>query len=97
MKSNQEVVKDFYKGKASNNLNMRSTGDKLFSWNTVIAQRFYHRLLLNTTWYSQSTTRQLRLLEPLISRKDEVKIYDNIPIDTADIVAHFDRINQPVG
>jgi len=61
MLSNQDVVQCFYDGKAGHNRSLRSTGDKLFSYQTVILQRIRGILVGNTTKYSRTTSKHQTL------------------------------------
>ena len=62
MKTNSEVAEAFVLGNALSNANMTSTGDKLFSYHTCIAESFLNRyneicFVINHTRYSNTTTR----------------------------------------
>ena len=97
MKNIDVIRKFFRRAKASSsNGNLRSTGDRLFSYNTCIAEwSSYHiaydgetaticsyALVVNTTKYSKSTSRiQNMLLSELPFGKTVYKV-DNVPINT---------------
>lgn len=62
MKTNSEVAEAFVLGNAASNANMTSTGDRLFSYHTCIAESFLNRyneicFVVNHTRYSNTTTR----------------------------------------
>lgn len=53
---NKEVVESFLQEKVGNSLNLTSTGYKLFSYNTCIAEWYKDSLIINTTKYSRTTS-----------------------------------------
>lgn len=57
---NQDVVKNFLNGKSAKSLNMTSEDNRLFSYNTIIAQIIYKDgkkiLLVNRNKYSITTS-----------------------------------------
>ena len=55
MKANREIAEAFVLGNTSANANMTSTGDRLFSYHTCIAESFLNRY--NETRYSNTATR----------------------------------------
>lgn len=62
MKTNSEVAEAFVLGNPSANANMTSTGDRIFSYSTCIAESFLNRyneicFVVNETKYSNTTTR----------------------------------------
>lgn len=62
MRTNREVAEAFVLGNTSANANMTSTGDRLFSYHTCIAESFLNRyneicFVVNHTRYSNTTTR----------------------------------------
>lgn len=62
MKANREIAEDFVLGNPSANANMTSTGDRIFSYHTCIAESFLNRyneicFIVNHTRYSNTTTR----------------------------------------
>ena len=60
--TNQQVGIKFLKGEKGKSLNMASTGDKLFSYNTVVAQWVGGRMVFNSTKYSRTTSKQVNWL-----------------------------------
>lgn len=58
MKTNKEVVVAFSHGLCATGLNMTSTGDRLYSYVTVICERIGSIIILNRTSYSHSIGRQ---------------------------------------
>ena len=62
MRTNREVAEAFVLGNPSANANMTSTGDRIFSYSTCIAESFLNRyneicFVVNDTRYSNTTTR----------------------------------------
>ena len=66
MRANRDVVEAFINGEVLHNANMISTGDRLFSYNTCIAEKYKERGLdrcaINETTYSVTTTKHHNLL-----------------------------------
>lgn len=66
MRTNKDVVEAFLRGDILSNTNMTSTGDRLFSYNTCIAERYTYRGLprcaVNDTKYSVTTSKHHTLL-----------------------------------
>ena len=54
---NKEVCKEFIYHKVASGSNLVSTGDKLFSYNTCIAQWYPVGIIYNETKYSPTTSR----------------------------------------
>lgn len=79
MKLNKDVVDAFYKGKKARNTNMLSTGFKLYSWDTCIAQNIDGKIIKNITKYSISTSRQ----QKLITKYDYIA--SNVPFGTSNL------------
>lgn len=54
---NKEVVEAFLSGDVATGSNLRSTGYKLFSYRTCIAEWYDGYLLINITRYSNTTSK----------------------------------------
>lgn len=82
--TNLEVVNKFIKRLPAHALNLYSTGDKLFSYNTCIAEYHLDMLLINNTKYSNTTSRQLSILKQLLPTcYNTIIVYiEKIPINT---------------
>lgn len=84
MKSNNDIVDDFYSKKLSNNRNLTSTGNKLISYNTTIAERIVindvEHIIKNITKYSSSTFKHQRL----VNKYDYITTKD-VPKNTANL------------
>ena len=59
---NKEVVESFLQEKVGNSLNLTSTGYKLFSYDTCIAEWYKGYLIINTTKYSVTTSKHRHYL-----------------------------------
>ena len=87
---NIEVIKCFMKwhpAKSSSG-NLRSTGEKLFSYNTCIAEWVNDYLFVNLTKYSSSTSRIQNMLFKELRFGHKVKQVENVPINTKYLCAH---------
>ena len=60
---NKQVCEEFFNHREACGSNLRSTGDKLFSYNTCIAQWDDNYLLLNETKYSTTTSKHQTYLQ----------------------------------
>ena len=81
---NKEVIRNFLnKCEAINHHgSLRSTGDRLFSYNTCIAEWTDDYLVINVTKYSQNTSRiQNMFLREARTGLEIIKV-DNVPINT---------------
>lgn len=79
--TNQQVGERFLKGEKGKSLNMVSTGDKLFSYNTIVAQWVDDKMVLNSTKYSPTTSKHVYYVK---SYADMVTS-EFVPIDTHDL------------
>lgn len=78
---NKDVIEGFIRGEVCNTLHLFSTGDRLLSYNTCIAEVVGEVLYINKTRYSVTTSRHLGLLlRKLDNRK--IKIVTNVGINT---------------
>ena len=79
--TNQQVGEKFLKGEKGKSLNMTSTGDKLFSYNTIVAQWVDDKIVLNSTKYSATTSRHVYYVK---DHADTVTS-EFVPINTHDL------------
>ena len=79
--TNKQVGEKFLKGEKGKSLNMTSTGDKLFSYYTVIVQWIDGKMVFNNTKYSKTTSKQTNWIK---SYADTVTS-EFVPIDTHDL------------
>ncbi len=77
--TNNEVVSRFERGLPGKSLHMTSTGDKLYSYYTVVAQRIQGRVVKNATKYSRTTSKQTGQLSY------DVLTTQHVPIGTQDL------------
>lgn len=82
----EQVVREFVngatKGKASS---LRIEGDKLFNYNTVIAQRINGVLVVNRTKYSMTTTKH----QSRIARYGSAEINEGVPMGAQDLTRYM--------
>ena len=76
--TNQQVGEKFLKGEKGKSLNMTSTGDKLFSYNTVVAQWVGGKMVFNSTKYSRTTTRQAGWLKAFADVVTSKSVHFNV-------------------
>lgn len=74
---NKEVVRAFLRKEVARTLNLMSTGDRLISYNTCIAQWVDKGLIINKTKYSTTTSRHRGYIDIT-----PIKTVDNIQINT---------------
>ncbi len=79
--TNEQVCKNFAGGKEGRSLNMLSTGDRLYSYNTVIAQWIDGKIILNGTKYSPTTSRHTYY----IRSHSDMTTSEYVPINSQDL------------
>ena len=88
MMSNEQVIKNFVNGKSGKSLSMTSTGDKLYSYYTIIAQRTAEgKVLMNSTKYSVTTSKQQTLARYHIG--NYVSTTQSVPRGTTDLTRYL--------
>jgi len=103
MKTNREVAEAFVLGNPSANANMTSTGDRLFSYHTCIAESFLNRyneirFVVNHTRYSNTTTRHRNYINDEIYKLILkgfiviVKRVDDVPRGTQSLKQYYNDI-----
>ena len=85
MMKNSEVAKDFAFGLESRAGNFFSTGDKAFSYDTIIAQRIDGVVYINNTYYSNTTSRHRGLIRRAFDSDQKIITLEDIPIGTHDL------------
>lgn len=85
MMKNSEVAKDFAFGLESRAGNFFSTGDKAFSYDTIIAQRIDRVVYLNGTYYSNTTSRHRNLIKQAFGSGQKIVTLEDIPIGADDL------------
>ena len=83
--TNKQVGEKFLKGEKGKSLNMISTGDRLFSYYTVIVQWIDGKMVFNNTKYSKTTSKQTNWIK---SYADTVTS-EFVPIDTHDLRSYI--------
>ena len=72
--TNQQVVQAFLDNKAGHSLNMRTNGEKLWSYDTVIAQIDGNIITINMTKYSPTTSKQRNYLVRALNPSEYVTV-----------------------
>lgn len=78
---NKDVIEGFIRGEVCSTLHLFSTGDRLLSYNTCIAEVVGEILYINKTRYSVTTSKHLELLLRRLDNR-KIKIVTNIGINT---------------
>lgn len=79
---NFDVIKNFVNhAKACKGNSVTSTGDKLFSYNTIIAERINGVMYANFTKYTQTTSKAQNNLALVLSGH-AIIVEGNVPLDT---------------
>ena len=72
---NKEVISKFVNfAESAATTNVRSTGDKLFNYNTCIAQRHEGKIIVNVTRYSVTTSKMQYYLRRELSGYDVTEV-----------------------
>lgn len=81
---NEDVIKSFLKRRECNNTTLHSTGNRLYSYSTCIAEfDLLDRLWYNATKYSRTTSKHQYLLRKNAVIYDQV---DNVELSKRSIV-----------
>lgn len=91
MISNEKVVESFIQHKYAKNRNLKSTGVKLYSFDTCIAQWYAKDgIIINKTKYSTSTNKHQYLLNYLLKNVDDILILEvnDIPKDETSLYSY---------
>lgn len=87
---NKEVVDNFISRNIANSTNLISTGDRLISYNTCIAEWYTSNILLmNETYYSNTTSRHLNILKRNLPSYIQYLTVSNISRNTDKIESYF--------
>lgn len=77
--TNLDVIKSFTRRNPNSTAHLLSTGDKLYSYSTCIAEYYLDRLLVNITYYSNTTSHHLGLLKRNYPTDILIVCLDRIP------------------
>ena len=87
--TNQEVISKFVNfAESAATANVRSTGDKLFNYETCIAQRHEGKYLLNVTRYSITTSKIQCYVRRELSDHDVIEV-TSVPRGTRNLVPYI--------
>lgn len=88
---NQEVINKFVNfAESAATANERSTDDKLFNYETCIAQRHEGKIIVNVTRYSVTTSKMQNYLRRELSGYDVIEV-TSVPIGTHDLVPYINK------
>lgn len=87
---NQDLMKKFLRGDTTGKTgSMRIHDDKLFSYDTVIAQRTHGRkYFLNVTRYSVTTSKQRNQFSAMLYGPEIAGKFDGVPIGESDLAKY---------
>ena len=88
---NQEVAEMFVCGKPAKGSNMYTDGDKLFSWQTIIAQRTANGFIYNGCKYSVSTSRHQSHLRSALQGYRYTEITEGVSRGERDLTKYTNR------
>lgn len=92
MRKNKDIILDFLKGdkEIASNTNMSCHDNKLFSYQTCIAEIVGTYLIINRTRYSVSTTKQVNTLrfESMKFFYNELEV-ENVPLNAKELKSHL--------
>lgn len=88
MATNLSVIKAFVNNETASTTNLHTTGDKLVSYATTIAQRDQEgNIVLNTTKYSSTTSKMLTYLKRELDKYNiPYKTVSDIPMGARNII-----------
>jgi len=86
--TNRQVIGRFAERQEGKNRHLTSTGDKLFSYSTVIGQWVNGDLCINETFYSVTTSRHRNLMKWLVGNVfgGRERTFRNVPIEVEDLL-----------
>lgn len=86
---NQEVISKFVNfAESAATANVRSNGDKLFNYETCIAQRHEGKIIVNVTRYSATTSKMQNYLRRELSDYDVIEV-TSVPRGTCNLVPYI--------
>ena len=86
---NSEVISKFVNcAESAATANVRSTGDKLFNYETCIAQRHEGKIIVNVTRYSMTTSKLQNNLRCELSGYDVTEV-TGVPRGTCNLVPYI--------
>ena len=89
--TNQEVIGKFVNfAELAYTANVLSTGDKLFSYSTCIAQRHGSKIIVNVTRYTVTTSKMQKYLRCVLSNRDVIEV-TNVPKETCNLVPYINK------
>lgn len=87
---NEEVVKNFLRKRTASGSNLTSTGNRLISYCTCIAEWGEQYLVVNLTKYSSTTSRHLGYLMRMLEKEGiRWQDIDGVPRGVFDLIPKF--------
>jgi hypothetical protein len=83
--SNKDIAKAFINHNTATTNDFGSSGDKLFSYTTCIAQWYNGKVIVNNTKYSHTTACQLNLILKLLEPEEIINTTKEVPKESKDL------------
>lgn len=83
--TNKDVAEKFLRKEKANTLHLLSTGEKIYSYNTVIAQWYKGDLIGNATKYSVTTSKHMLYIRRYIN----IHTRDDVPRSTNNLIPYL--------
>lgn len=84
---NKDVIADFLNREPASTKNLSTDGTKLYSYSTCIAQWNYNTIIVNPTYYSNTTSHHLGILKRAIN-SNYTETITSVPVDTKDLTKY---------
>lgn len=89
--TNQEVIGKFVNfAESAATANVRSTGDKLFNYETCIAQRHEGKIIVNVTRYSMTTSKMQNYVRRELSDYYVIEV-TGVPKGTCNLLPYINK------
>lgn len=86
--TNKQVIDNFIGGRMAKSLSLKSEGNKLFSYDTCIAQMTVNSIIVNMTSYSVTTSKHRTLLLREIRYRHHIVEVNDVPIEAQDLTKY---------
>ena len=84
--TNKDLVQAFAYGENAKNKSMHTDGVKLYSYNTVIAQRDGRDIIINTSYYSVTSSAHKNLIYKVVGT--DYKEVQGVPVGCCDLMPY---------
>lgn len=85
---NKDVIEEFLDRNPASIKNLSTDGIKLYSYNTCIAQWDYNTIIINKTYYSNTTSHHLGILRGIVN-SNYIETSISVPINTKDLTNYI--------